>query len=219
MHRVAAACLGLSVIACGCMGPAPGVLFDPAKDYPTGPKPRPVALRPHSSSVPNSWCAARTRSQWRYVVIHHSATECGCAAKFDANHRARIDYVNGLGYHFVIGNGSDTPDGCVEVGRRWKRQIRGAHCGVDYYNCHGIGVCLVGNFETHPPSRRQMASLEKLVRFLQARYSIPTNAVVGHRHIKGTLCPGRYFPYRRLLASLNAPAGGRLAAAPTYLGK
>jgi len=205
----------MPALVCGCLGPGPGVLFDPARDR--GAEPQPVLHRPRAAGVPGQWRTTAREHKWRYVVIHHSATEVGSAARFDRHHRARIDHVNGLGYHFVIGNGSDTLDGQVETGHRWKRQIRGAHCGNDFYNAHGIGICLVGNFQHHAPSRKQMAAVEKLIRYLQLRYDIPTNAVIGHRHIKNTLCPGRYFPYRSLLASLNG--SDRLAGSPVELGK
>ena len=58
-----------------------------------------------------------------------------------------------LGYHFVIGNGTHTGDGQVEVGSRWGKQKHGAHCKTpdNYYNDHGIGICLVGNFENSNP--------------------------------------------------------------------
>ena len=34
---------------------------------------------------------------------------------------------NGLAYHFVIGNGTSTGNGQIEVGDRWRRQINGGH--------------------------------------------------------------------------------------------
>jgi hypothetical protein len=49
-----------------------------------------------------------------------SATDLGGAKRFHKQHKARG--WDGLGYHFVIGNGSDTADGEIEVGHRWKIQ-------------------------------------------------------------------------------------------------
>jgi len=99
-------------------------------------------------------------------VVHHSATATGGAVAFDKYHRE----VNGwdeLGYDFVIGNGTDTPDGYVEVGSRWRKQKTGAHCKTadNYFNEHGIGICLVGDFTRTSPTPRQMASLVRLTRF------------------------------------------------------
>ncbi|KKO18072.1 MAG: N-acetylmuramoyl-L-alanine amidase [Candidatus Brocadia fulgida] len=96
---------------------------------------------------------------WRYIVIHHSASASGSAAQFDKYHREKRRWENGLGYHFVIGNGNGAPDGKIEIGNRWISQIDGAHAGVQEYNHYGIGICLVGNFNESYPTAAQMASL------------------------------------------------------------
>ncbi|MFH0938759.1 MAG: peptidoglycan recognition family protein [Planctomycetota bacterium] len=137
-----------------------------------------------------SWDVNVTR-EWYHIVVHHSATSTGCIASFDKAHRERG--WDGLGYHFVIGNGMGAGDGEVEVGYRWTRQQTGAHAGNNEYNQHGIGICLVGNFENDAlPSPRQIASLKRLVRFLQVKTGIPTSEVIGHCNVPGkkTLCPG-----------------------------
>src|SRR5207248_641368 len=82
---------------------------------------------------------------WRYIVLHHSASLRGSAEIFDQSHRARGWKC--LGYHFVIGNGTDQPDGSVVAGPRWFSQEAGAHANSIEYNEHGIGICLVGNFD------------------------------------------------------------------------
>lgn len=134
--------------------------------------------------------------QWRYIVVHHSATPTGSAAEFDVEHRDRG--WDGLGYHFVIDNGHGGPDGRVEVGQRWRIQKWGAHTGKtpgNEYNYHGIGICLVGDFINHMPSANQLASLRRLVGYLMAKYDIPVENVVGHRDGPGTSteCPGKMF--------------------------
>ncbi|MEI6235089.1 MAG: peptidoglycan recognition family protein [Planctomycetota bacterium] len=139
----------------------------------------------------SGWVVPVSR-EWRHIVIHHSASTSGSAASFDRAHREKG--WDGLGYHFVIGNGSGTGDGQVEVGYRWQKQMQGAHAGNYEYNQHGIGICLVGDFEHGgPPSPAQMQSLRKLVAFLQAKASIPTNEIIGHGNVPGrnTECPGR----------------------------
>jgi len=123
--------------------------------------------------------------------VHHSATSTGSAAVFDRSHRARG--WDELGYHFVIGNGTTTPDGFVEVGNRWTKQKHGAHCKTpnNYYNDHGIGICLVGDFTSGRPTRAQMESLAKLVRFLCRECRISPSQVVGHSQVtQRTACPG-----------------------------
>lgn len=155
--------------------------------------------RAGAASPDVGWYAAHPEARWECIVIHHSGSEVGGAARFGAWHRARG--WDELGYHFVIGNGSDTPDGRVEVGPRWKEQKHGAHCKTadEYYNEHGIGICLVGNFDTHAPSPAQHRSLVRLVAFLCRRYHIPPSHILTHGGVTGkTDCPGEMFDVKSL---------------------
>ena len=144
------------------------------------------------------WTVANLSNRWKYIIVHHSATQDGGARRFDQSHRS--NGMDEMGYHFVIGNGTDTPDGKIEVGSRWRQQKHGAHCRVspddsNEYNKHGIGICLVGDFEYTRPSRAQMKSLIHLTNGLLAYTHLPPSAVYYHRDFKSTKCPGRYFPY------------------------
>jgi len=158
------------------------------------------------------------RRVWFYIVVHHSATDEGSAEAFDRGHRAR-GWRDGLGYHFVIGNGSGSGDGEVEIGGRWRRQITGAHARTDdgRYNRFGVGVCLVGHLDHSRPTPQQMASLRELVRFLQAEYRIPRGRILGHRDANpDRTCPGEMFPWRYFIAGTFAkPPARRLVR---YLG-
>ncbi len=144
----------------------------------------------------------RPARNWKYIVIHHSGTESGSMESFD-RHARRNRGWKGVGYHFVIGNGEGTPNGTVEVTFRWEEQIQGAHAGVKEYNEHGIGICLVGDFDSGYPSREQMKSLASLVAFLQKRNNIPASEIYMHRDVKNTACPGKNFPFYMLLALLR----------------
>ena len=137
---------------------------------------------------------------WKYIVLHHSGSNSGSMKTFDAWHKKQ-GWL-GVGYHFVIGNGNGTDDGLVEVTFRWHRQLHGAHAGVEEYNQHGIGICLVGDFQRGHPTEKQMASLVSLVNYLQERCGIPTDNILLHRHLKATDCPGDNFPFYRLVSLL-----------------
>jgi len=154
-------------------------------------------------AVPRAWRVPKTK-RWTCIVIHHSATDYGGAHRFDTGHKEKG--WDGLGYHFVIGNGSDTKDGLVEVGPRWSEQRTGAHCRSpqDYYNEHGIGICLVGNFDQDRPSDAQQANLKKLVRYLCREYDIPASRVFTHGGVTGqTKCPGKHFDLKSLRKSVK----------------
>ncbi len=140
---------------------------------------------------------------WAYIVLHHSATTRGGAASFDKMHKARG--WDGLGYHFVIGNGTESKDGEIEIGFRWLEQREGAHAGNSIYNQLGIGICLVGNFETAQPTAKQLASLSKLLRFLAALLAIPPSNITMHRIVREdeTACPGKLFPFSQVVGSVE----------------
>ena len=142
-----------------------------------------------------------TPGRWTHIVIHHSGIEAGNAAAYDGAHRRR-GMENGLAYHFVIGNGRDSGDGLVEIGPRWPKQLYGGHVRSQAMNDHGIGICLVGNFENRKPGRKQLASLYALVNWLRGD-GLPGNVppkVTVHRWVdrNHTVCPGKNFPYSEL---------------------
>jgi len=159
-------------------------------------------------NIPRGWLpSSQVEKRWKAIVIHHSATENGNAAIFDKLHREE-NYWVGVGYDFVIGNGTDSGDGQVEVTFRWRKQIAGAHCGGtpgNWANKDAVGICLVGNFDHTAPTARQMQSLLKLIRFLQKRYGISKNRIYRHKTTPGarvTDCPGRMFPMGKLKSML-----------------
>lgn len=144
------------------------------------------------------------KSKWKYIVVHHSATRNGTLQGMEMYHRQKRKMENGLAYHFVIGNGRGMPDGKIEIGNRWKRQIKGGHLASDQLNSMAIGICLVGNFEADPPSAAQMQSLQALVSYLRKRCNIPKSGVRTHTQIntKPTACPGKRFPTTSFLNNL-----------------
>jgi len=142
------------------------------------------------------------RGRWQFIVVHNSGTRQGNAAAFDYYHRHFRRMQNGLAYHFVIGNGTSTGNGQIEVGDRWRRQINGGHVHSDYLNNIALGICLVGDFNRDQPTRAQLDCCEELIRYLRQRcgkvgdhYPI----VKPHREMNPprwpTDCPGNVFPY------------------------
>ncbi|MBD3245480.1 MAG: LysM peptidoglycan-binding domain-containing protein [Candidatus Omnitrophica bacterium] len=143
--------------------------------------------------------------KWKYIIIHHSATDEGDALVFDSSHRLR-GFSQGLGYHFVIDNGSfDRHDGQIEMSPRWLKQQNGAHCRANRMNYRGIGVCVVGNFNKECVSEAQLDALVYLVNKLRRYYDIPLSRVIGHGQVKGarTDCPGKRFPWREFRRRLR----------------
>lgn len=180
----------------------------PAVPEPHEIKPLPATAMPQLP-FGNPWKPKAAARDWKHIVIHHTASEGGNVATIHAEHLHRKDkngnHWKGIGYHFLIGNGTGMSDGEIEPTFRWKQQMQGAHAGNDEYNQHGIGICLVGNFQDHRPSSAQLASIKKLVGVLKREYQIKSSQVVGHRDVKSTACPGKLFPMTEVAQSEDLP--------------
>ena len=175
----------------------------PPRRFGLWPWSRPVTYRYLTSSVIEAIRRAPVkRRRWQFIVVHNSGTRQGNARVFDYYHRHVRRMQNGLAYHFVIGNGTSTGNGQIEVGDRWRRQINGGHVHSDYLNNISLGICLVGDFNRDQPTRAQLDACEELIRYLRQRCggtgrgAIP---VKPHREINPprwpTDCPGDDFPY------------------------
>ncbi len=143
--------------------------------------------------------------QWKYIIVHHTATDIGKALQVDRAHHDR-GFWNGIGYHFLIDNGTlGKGDGQIEVSPRWIKQQVGAHCKAGGMNDKGIGIALVGNFNEDLPTQNQIQSLAYLIKTLSQYYEIPLKNVMGHRDVEGasTDCPGKRFPWSNLRQCLT----------------
>ena len=226
MRRVRRVAFGLAVTTlwwAGCQSPGGNVigrLPDPALTGVGvgGPLPgrNPSAGKtPAESSSEATWLppGGLTR-KWTCIIVHHSASRFGSLRDIDRWHRAKG--WDGCGYDFVIGNGTRSPDGRIEVSLRWRKQKTGAHTRIgakaekkkrltpNYYNEYGIGICLVGEFDKRPPSAKQKAALARLVRFLTRKCKIPLNRVVRHGELKSTACPGARFGWKGFKRQVQA---------------
>lgn len=206
--------------------PEPPPTYAPPAPPPPRPTPAPVPKpveRPASVNLDTASLmppGGIRRGRWNVIVVHHSESPKSTPAGMDSWHRQRG--WKGLGYHLVIGNGIGYPDGEVFVGPRWKSQSTGAHTGADagtyfgtrrpsnFFNEHGIGICLIGNFEGGSPTPRQMATLQQLIAYLCSETGIPPTRIYGHGEITHkTQCPGRLLQNR--IAGLRQSVARALA--------
>jgi LysM repeat protein len=163
---------------------------------------RPVLDRSVQKAIDNAHVKPR---RWRYIVIHHSGVDEGTVKSMDRYHREVRHMEHGLAYHFVIGNGHGMRDGEIAVCPRWRQQLDGGHLHSEAQNKISIGICLVGNFDRHKPTPKQLQSLNLLVKALLKRCKLSTGAVKTHRQINtvSTRCPGKYFPIKSVLRALR----------------
>ncbi len=145
--------------------------------------------------------------RWDSIVIVHSGAPAGSAADIAQEHR-RLGY-DGLGFHFVIGNGTRMGDGEIHVGYRWLEQRDGAQlAGVSNAGVsrNVIEICLIGDGDRRPFTDEQLHRLAQVVTTLSRRLDIPVERIHLHKDLAGTTSPGQYFPqaeFEQLLASMG----------------
>ncbi len=144
---------------------------------------------------------ARVRkNRWSYIVVHNSGTRQGNAKAFEYYHRKVRKMPNGMAYHFVIGNGTSSGNGQIEIGSRWRNQINGGHVHSDFLNNIAIGICFVGDYNRDLPTRQQLEALDELIRYVRRRVGKTQGKqaiIKAHKDInpRPTDCPGKKFPY------------------------
>jgi hypothetical protein len=219
IRKAGVAVLGLLtalVAGIGCQPPPSGI--SQIEPY-TGSRPPPVSPlreRPKAAKPPagrdsgeKAWIPPGGISdRWQYIVVHHSGSDKSTPEGMRSWHMNGRGWDE-LGYHFVVGNGIGYGDGAVYVGQRWTKQMHGAHCKTpdNYYNEHGIGICLIGDLNGHPPTPKQVRSLARLAAFLSQKCGIPRSKVLTHRGVTHkTECPGRLFSLATVLQQMSQPA-------------
>ncbi|MHC4309638.1 MAG: N-acetylmuramoyl-L-alanine amidase, partial [Planctomycetota bacterium] len=154
MFRTALIICSCLFLLSGCVSneePPARIVYTPTDFHlakPTVIKPKPTP-RNIDRNIPGNWYPPlRLEKKWEAIIVHHSATSTGNTAIFDKKHREE-NHWQGIAYDFVIGNGTDSGNGQVEVTFRWRGQLTGAHCKTpnNWGNEKAIGICLVGNFD------------------------------------------------------------------------
>lgn len=170
----------------------------------------PVAEEPvdaHNTAILEAIASnkAEPSVRWRYIVIHHTASEWSTLARIDAYHRKKFEDPDGIEYHFLVTNGKKAPEGRIDVGR-WKIQKRAIHLFKPEGAPDAIAISLVGNFHERKIGEAQFAALVELVATLAKRYEIPVENITTHTRVDGrlTVCPGKHFPYDRLVAEVSS---------------
>jgi N-acetyl-anhydromuramyl-L-alanine amidase AmpD len=162
-------------------------------------------VRPFVNDADDLFQPPKADRPWKFIVVHHSAQPTGSYDQIDREHR-KIQGWDGCGYHFVIGNGTDSPDGQIEVARRWTNQKHGLHCKTatdSDVNEYGIGICLIGDFDKNPPTAKQIAATKALVAYLSQRYNVAPDHAGTHGDMAGvaSACPGKLFPEEQIFGS------------------
>lgn len=124
---------------------------------------------------------AKGRRNVNKIIIHHSASSQSTTVDQIRDWHVKGNGWSDIGYHFII-----LADGSVEAGRHINRT--GAHCKGQ--NKGSIGVCVVGNTNSEPPTAPQIESLWGKLKMLMEDYNLDRRNIYGHKDFGATECPG-----------------------------
>lgn len=143
--------------------------------------------------------------RWHSIVLVHSGSPVGSPSSVEGEHRA-VGY-DGLGFHFLVGNGAGMSDGQIHVGYRWMDQLDGAQLAGLSGSAKGIiEVCLIGDGDRRPFGEDQLQRAAQLVSGLAEELGIAPENIRLHQDLAQTSSPGRLFPrqaFEDLLASMR----------------
>ncbi len=150
--------------------------------------------------------ATEAEQPWQVIVVHDSQQPTGSYDSVDKAHRRAGK--NGCGYHFVVGNGTGSDDGRIEVGYRWKYQqtgdfFEGPEAEAFNQRFKTIGVCLIGDLDADAMTPAQERELTWLVQQLTERYDIPADRVFVDAGSNGD-GTAAHFPYSRFRQAIAA---------------
>jgi N-acetyl-anhydromuramyl-L-alanine amidase AmpD len=135
------------------------------------------------------------------IIIHHSLTKDGATVSWGAIRKYHVETEGwrDIGYHYgieLVGNYYE-----IFVGRPETEE--GAHCKEQGMNHVSIGICMVGNFDEDTLPDAAMKQLVRLVRSIMATWGIPKENIKKHHdYASYKSCPGKLFPWDRLMNSL-----------------
>ena len=203
--------------------PVPGdPVFTPSKpapirsDAPSGVASGSLGALP-SFVIPRAkWTSGMTK-EWladpmapiRRITIHHDAISPRPSSRWSDSVRRLKAIRSGhlshrwadIGYHYAVD----------PAGRVWQARpifYQGAH--VKDHNPGNIGIVVFGNHQRVHPTEAAVRSVNRLVAHEMARFRVPLDAVVTHRELAPTVCPGRHLQLR--MDRIRRP-GGELASA------
>lgn len=127
----------------------------------------------------------KNRKSTKYVVLHHADAK-NCTVQ-DVHRWHLNNGWSGIGYHYFVNK-----NGEVFTGRPLNKI--GAHCLN--HNEISVGICAEGDFENETMSVKQKKAIAEVVRYIKGTY--PEAVVVGHKELKATACPGKYYPLDEL---------------------
>lgn len=137
-------------------------------------------------------------TKWSSIVIQHLGEPAGSIKSIQRSHLS--GGLDGIGFHFIIGNGNGLGDGVIHGSERWVNQTRAARpISVDpeSWDENVITICLIGNGNRRSFTEKQILHLSRLVQRLQNKLSIESSDVYLASDLNNssnmTPSPGNFF--------------------------
>jgi N-acetyl-anhydromuramyl-L-alanine amidase AmpD len=144
--------------------------------------------------VPREWWdpdvpphGLRDRTQAvRHLVVHHSSFSQPVGPLDIKRYHQQERGFGDIAYHYVVHT-----DGTIYEGRLLRKI--GAHAGVVMGQTQrnhkdpdddSIGIVLDGDWSAVPPPFAQLDATARLLQMLRARYALPPESIVLHRHVQ-----------------------------------
>ncbi len=187
------------------VAPSPALTSTPTPTPTPMPGPAPAPVRaPAAAAVARPALRLVSRAQWgaqplranhdplgpiTRLTLHHTDEHPGMCGRPDADVVRAIQAYHqdgrgwaDIGYHYLVGH-----DGAVYEGRSLAAQ--GAHSGGEN-NRNNLGISVIGCFGRALPAPAQLAALRALLADRQAAHGLAPAALLGHRDLAATECPG-----------------------------
>ncbi|MBC8203028.1 MAG: N-acetylmuramoyl-L-alanine amidase [Planctomycetes bacterium] len=137
-------------------------------------------------------------AKWSGIVIQHLGEPAGSIKSIQRSHLS--GGLDGIAFHFIIGNGNGLGDGVVHGSDRWVQQTKAARpISIDPENWDEnlITICLIGNGNRRQFTERQILHLSRLVQRLQNELSIKASDVYLSSDLENSPnmapSPGKFF--------------------------
>lgn len=139
--------------------------------------------------------------QVTHIIIHHSNSGYHSIRSIKRMHVNKNKWED-IGYHFLIGNGLLTRDGKLYYGR--DENLVGAH--IKGRNHYSLGVCLIGNMDKHPLTKKQMKKLISFLVELCETYGVEPENIRGHNEFSEVTktCPGKFTDMDKIREEVKA---------------
>lgn len=145
-------------------------------------------------------------SEINWIIIHHSLTADGKTVNWQAirrYHTIDLGWID-VGYHFGLELIGDD----VEILAGRPIHTKGAHCKQGGRNHDSIGICCIGNYDTHSISEKMLAKLGDLCTSLCFTFNLTADKIKGHtEYAPYKSCPGHQFPMTKLRSIVSQQLG------------